>query len=441
MTPISRAGMAGRQAPVIMHVDMDAFYASVEMARRPELREVPMYVGGAERGVVLSANYPARAYGIEGGMPSTRARRLCPHAVAVPPDYDSYTDVSAGVISLLRSITNRVEVASIDEAFLDVTGALRRLGEPRAIAEMVRARVADEQRIGCSVGIGPSKFIAKLASKQAKPDGLVEVSPDQITAFLHPLPVEAIWGVGPATASRLNKLGLVTIDDLAHTTRPTLQRAFGAGQGALLHDLAWGRDNRSIQITEPDHSIGAQTTFGRDTDDPRVVHGELLRMAARASSRMRAAGMCGRAVSISVRFSDFTTITRTGPLTSPSDVTDEIYAQAKRLYEGLHLQRARIRRVGVRIEKLVPADEAYRQPTLDAPERGMREVEIAADAAVLRFGPDAVRRASLTGGGARSAPPGLVADQSATWATRRPLTSCRINRPNPTGISSKSTTV
>ena len=382
---------------VILHVDMDAFYASVEMARRPELRDVPMYVGGAERGVVLSANYPARAYGIEGGMPATRARRLCPQAVAVPPDYDTYTDVSAGVIQLLRSFTNKVEVASIDEAFCDITGAICRLGEPRTIGELLRARVADEQRIPCSVGIGPSKFIAKLASKQAKPDGLVEVPPDRITAFLHPLPVEAIWGVGPATASRLHKLGLTSIDDVAHTPKPTLQRAFGAGQGALLHDLAWGRDSRSIQVTEPEHSIGAQTTFGRDTDDPRAVHGELLRMAARSSSRMREAGMCGRAVSISVRFSDFTTITRTAQLPSPTDVTDEVYAQALRLYEGLHLQRARIRRVGVRIEKLVPAAEAYQQPTLDAPERGMREVELAADALIRRFGPNAVGRATLAG--------------------------------------------
>lgn len=382
---------------VILHVDMDAFYASVEMARRPELRDVPMYVGGAERGVVLSANYPARAYGIEGGMPATRARRLCPQAVAVPPDYDTYTDVSAGVIQLLRSFTNKVEVASIDEAFCDITGAICRLGEPRTIGELLRARVADEQRIPCSVGIGPSKFIAKLASKQAKPDGLVEVPSDRITAFLHPLPVEAIWGVGPATASRLHKLGLTSIDDVAHTPKPTLQRAFGAGQGALLHDLAWGRDNRSIQATEPERSIGAQTTFGRDTDDPRAVHGELLRMAARASSRMREAGMCGRAVSISVRFSDFTTITRTAQLPSPTDVTDEVYAQALRLYEGLHLQRARIRRVGVRIEKLVPAAEAYQQPTLDAPERGMREVELAADALIRRFGPNAVGRATLAG--------------------------------------------
>ncbi|MGI5952500.1 MAG: DNA polymerase IV [Brooklawnia sp.] len=387
---------APARTPVILHIDMDAFYASVEMARRPELREVPMYVGGAQRGVVLSANYLARAHGIDGGMASTRARRLCPQAVAVPPDHDTYSDVSTGVMALLRSMTNKVEVASIDEAFCDITGAIRRLGEPGTIGELLRARIADEQRIPASVGIGPSKFVAKLASKQAKPDGLIEVRPDQIVAFLHPLPVEAIWGVGPATTARLHKLGLTTIAELAHTPKPTLQRAFGAGQGAWLHDLAWGRDTRAIQVSEPERSIGAQTTFSRDSDDPQVIHAELLRMAARASSRMRAAGMCGRAVSVSVRFADFTTITRTGQLPSPTDVTDEIYAKALKLYEGLHLQRARIRRVGVRIEKLVDAAEAYRQPTLDAPERGMREAELAADAAAARFGPDAVQRASLT---------------------------------------------
>ena len=382
---------------VIMHVDMDAFYASVEMARRPELRELPMYVGGADRGVVLSANYPARKFGIEGGMSSTRARRLCPQAVAVPADHDLYADVSAGVAALFRSLTARVEMASIDKAFLDVTGAIRRLGPPTVIGELLRAKVADEQRIPASVGIAPNKFVAKLASKQAKPDGLLEVPPGEVTAFLHPLPVEAIWGVGPATASRLHKLGLVSIADLAHTPRPTLQRAFGQHTGDWLFDLAWGRDSRAVQVSEPEHSVGAQTTFGRDTDDVTVVHTELLRMAARAASRMRDQGLCGRGVAISIRFADFTTITRSAALPSPTDVTDEIYAAALRLFDGLHLQRARIRRVGVRIERLIEVEQAYQQPTLDAPERGMREAEMAADAATRRFGPDAVRRASLTG--------------------------------------------
>lgn len=380
-----------------MHVDMDAFYASVEMAHRPDLREVPMYVGGAERGVVLSANYPARQFGIEGGMPSTRAKRLCPHAVAIAPDFDHYARVSAGVFAIFESIAAVVEQASIDEAFLDVTGAQLRLGPPRAIGELVRAKVADEQGIPCSVGIGPTKFIAKMASAAAKPDGLLQVVPDQVVSFLHPLPVERLWGVGPATATKLHRLGLTTIADLAHTPKPTLQRAFGANQGALLFDLAWGRDSRRVVAAEPDHSIGSQTTFSRDTDDPQQVHTELLRMAARTAARMRAAGVCGRTVTISVRFADFTTITRTGSLPGPTDVTDEIYAQASKLFDGLHLQRARVRLVAVRVEHLVEIGRAYQQPALDGPDRGMRQAELAADRAIHRFGPKAVQRASLTG--------------------------------------------
>lgn len=171
-TPALPAGPSRRDR-VIMHIDMDAFYASVELRRRPELVGTPMFVGGAERGVVLSANYEARAFGIEGGMPSSRARRMCPQAVAVPPDFDTYGEVSAGIVASLESVTAHVEAASIDEAYLDVTGSLRAFGSPRAIGEHLRALVADEQGITCSVGIGPSKFIAKIASGQAKPDGLV----------------------------------------------------------------------------------------------------------------------------------------------------------------------------------------------------------------------------------------------------------------------------
>lgn len=186
---------------VIMHVDMDAFYASVEIARYPELRDVPMFVGGASRGVVLSANYPARAYGIKGGMPSLRARRLCPQVKVVPPDMDAYAAVSRGVFAIFDTLTPKVETASIDEAFLDITGTARS-GHPRQIAERLRMQVADEQRINCSVGIGPSKFVAKLASNQAKPDGVVCVPPSEVLEFLHPLPVEAIWGVGEVTAEK-----------------------------------------------------------------------------------------------------------------------------------------------------------------------------------------------------------------------------------------------
>ncbi len=381
---------------IVAHVDMDSFYASVEIAERPELAEVPMFVGGSDRGVVLSANYPARAYGIGAGMPASRARRLCPGVRVVPPRFDHYTLVSDGIREIFRTITDRMEMVSIDEAFLDLTTAMRRLGgDPAAVGEQIRAQVMDEQRVPCSVGIGPSKFIAKLASKAAKPDGLKHVRPDEVIAFLHPLPVEAIWGVGEATAAKLHRLGLVTVRDVAMTKRSTLQRALG-NQGGLLFDLAWGRDERSVISREPvEHSIGSQETFSLDVDDAWRVETEILRMAERTASRMRAQQMVGRRVTLSVRFADFQTITRTGTI-PPTDATNDIFAEAMRQFRRLHLQRARIRRVGVRVEGLSPRAESYEQPTLDAPERGWRELEVAVDKAVLRFGPKAVQRARLT---------------------------------------------
>ncbi len=382
---------------VIAHVDMDAFYASVEMARNPELRQVPMFVGGSTRGVVLSANYPARRYGITAGMPSSRARRMCPQVAVVHPDFDHYSAVSAGIREIFEALTDRVEMASIDEAFIDLTSALRRLGgDPVEIGERLRAQVTDEQGVACSVGIGPSKFIAKLASKQAKPDGLVRVVDAEVIDFLHPLPVEAIWGVGEVTAERLHRLGLTTVRDLAATPRATLQRAMGDNQGALLFDLAWGRDDRSVLAREPaEHSVGSQETFGQDTDDEAVVRTEILRMADRTAARMRAQGMVTRTVTLSVRFADFTTITRTGTLPAWTDRTNDLYAEAVRLFTRLNLQRARVRRVGVRAEKLVLKSGTYRQPALDEPARGWEEAESAIDRAVLRFGPKAVQRARL----------------------------------------------
>jgi len=381
---------------VLMHVDMDAFYASVELRRRPELRGQPVIVGGSTRGVVLSATYEARAAGVRSGMPSTHARRLCPQATFIHPDFDSYGDVSKSIVAVFESVTSVVESASIDEAFLDITGAIRHLGSATNIGEYIRAVVADEQQITCSVGIGPTKFVAKLASRAAKPDGLVEVRPEDVISFLHPLPVEAMWGVGEATAEKLHRLGLFTVADLAHTPKSTLQRAFGPHAGAMLNDLAWGRDARPVVVREPERSVGSQETFARDTDDPEVVKRELLRMSDRTASRLRKARLLSRTIAISIRFADFTELTRSATVPNPTDVTDEIHAQAVALYDKLGLQRARIRRVGVRAEGLVEARLAYRQPRLTDPERGWREAEQAIDAAVVKFGPTAVQRAALT---------------------------------------------
>jgi len=225
---------------------------------------------------------------------------------------------------------------------------------------------------------------------------LCAVEPDDVIAFLHPLPVGALWGVGESTTAKLHQLGLRTVADLAYVPKTTLQRAFGPHQGALLADLAWGRDTRKVVATTRERSIGSGETFGRDTDDPAKVRVELLRMADRTASRVRAAGMVGRTVVLGLRLSDFTDLTRTVTLPSPTDVTGEIHAAVIRLFDGLALQRARIRKVSVRLEVLVDRDAAYQQFPLDTPDRGWREAEQAMDRAILRYGPKAVQRAALT---------------------------------------------
>jgi len=380
----------------VLHVDMDAFYASVELRRRPELRGLPMIVGGTgSRGVVLSATYECRAFGVHSAMPMMRARRLCPQAVVVPPDFPTYQEASAGVMEVFRAVTPLVEPISLDEAFLDIGGAARRLGGPAQIGEWVRARVADEQGITCSVGVASTKFVAKLASQRCKPDGLLVVPRDAVVAFLHPLPVGALWGVGERTEEQLVRLGLRTVGDIANTPASTLQRALGPAAGAHLAALAWGRDPRRVTPHEPDKSIGAEETFGRDVDDPAVVHRELLRLCERTAARLRSGGWQGRTVSIKVRFADFTTISRARTLSDATDVGRTIYDTARELFDALGLQRARLRLVGVRVEGLRPAATTPHQLLLGERASGWREAEQAVDRAARRFGAGAVRPAAL----------------------------------------------
>jgi DNA polymerase-4 len=386
----------------ILHVDMDAFYASVAVRDRPELGDVPVIVGGGHRGVVLSANYLAREYGVSSAMPTTRARRLCPQAVVIPPDFETFTSVSRSVMESFRRVTPVVEVLSLDEAFLDVSGSVRRLGSPYSIAESLRAQIYDEQGITCSVGLAGTVAVAKLASRRAKPDGTVVVPPAVVTSFLHPLDVEELWGVGEKTAQMLHRLGLHTVGDIAHTPLPTLQRAVGASLGAHLHQLAWGRDDRVVATRrgpdEPDKSMGADETFGRDTDDRDVILREVLRLTAKVTSRMRTARVAGRTVTVKVRFADFTTLTRSRTLPEATDVTQEIYSTAADLFLALGLQRARIRLVGVRVEGLVARESVHHQLVLGAREHGWSEADRAIDKAVLRFGSAAVRPATLLTG-------------------------------------------
>ena len=386
----------------ILHVDMDAFYASVMTRDRPELHREPVIVGGGHRGVVLSASYLARSSGVRSGMPMTRARRLCPAATVLAPDHDAFATVSRSVMETFRQVTPWVETLSMDEAFLDIRGALRRLGSPWDIAESIRARVTDEQGVTCSVGVAATVGVAKLASRNAKPDGVLVVPAAETTAFLHPLPVEELWGVGERTAEQLHRVGLMTVGDVAHAPLATVQRAVGAAMGRQLHQLAWGEDRRTVTPRrgveeEPDRSMGADETFGRDTDDPDVVLRELLRLSAKVGARLRAAEVAGRTVTVTVRFADFTTITRSRTLPEATDVTREIHETASGLFRALGLQRARIRLVGVRVEGLVPRASVYHQLVLGARDHGWADADQAVDRAVSRFGFAAVQPASLLG--------------------------------------------
>ncbi|HZX99670.1 MAG TPA: DNA polymerase IV [Dermatophilaceae bacterium] len=383
----------------ILHVDMDAFYALASLLSRPELKGTPVIIaGGGNRGVVLSATYEARAFGVASAMPIARARRLCPQATVVAPDYARYERISRAVMAVFASVTPIVEPLSLDEAFLDVSGARRRLGSPRQIAQRIRDTIADEQGITCSVGVATTKFIAKLASGLAKPDGLLVVPESEVVGFLHQLPVGALWGVGDRTEEALQRLGLHTVADIAHTPVDTLRRALGDNAGPALYALAWGRDSRPVMPTRRERSIGADETFSFDVDDPAYIHRELLKLSDRTAARVRSAGMVGRTISIKVRFSDFTTITRSKTLRDPTDVSRDIYVTARALFDGLGLQRARLRLVGVRMEGLLDSDQAPIQGLLDEPEHGWRDADRAVDQASARFGAGAVRPASLVEG-------------------------------------------
>jgi DNA polymerase-4 len=402
----------------ILHVDMDAFYASVELIDRPHLRGLPVIVGaGSGRGVVLSATYEARRMGVHSAMPMSRARRLCPTAHVISPDHARYSAVSTGVMEIFRSITPLVEPLSLDEAFLDIAGAIRRLGSPRAIAEQIRASVEAEQRITCSVGVAATKFVAKLASSRCKPDGLLVVPADQTIDYLHPLPVSALWGVGEKTAEHLSRLGLRTVGQLAHTPLATLRRGLGPAVGRQLYDLAWGKDPRRVVAEHVEKSIGAEETFAVDVDDPAVLLRELLRLSDRTARRLRAAGAAGRTVVLKVRFADFTTITRSKTLPEPTDVARDIYASVRVLYDALRLERARVRLVGVRVEGIVEGGARHRQLLIDERPQGWREAEQAADRALARFGPSSVTPASLLTDG-RPQPP---TEPDATRAGQREL--------------------
>jgi DNA polymerase-4 len=396
---------------------MDAFFVAVELLDRPELRGQPVIVGGrGERGVVAAASYEARAFGIHSAMPSVRARRLCPHAVFLPGRHARYAGVSREVMAVFRSFTPLVEPISLDEAFLDVTGSQRLHGPAPDIAQSIRARVLAEHGLTCSVGIAPVKFVAKLASESAKPRatpsgpvpgaGVKVVPADGVLPFLHPLPARALWGVGPATLAKLERLGVTTVGDIAALDLSVLTAAIGNAAGTHLHRLSHGIDDREVEPEQRPKSIGHEETFSRDHHERASLERELVRLADSVGVRLRAHGLAGRTVSIKVRFHDFRTITRAVTLPSAVDTGHDVAHAARGLLAEVDPS-AGVRLLGVSVSGL--SEEGVRQLTLDdalaehRPGGGGGETTRWSDASSAmdeireRFGDDAIGPASLAG--------------------------------------------
>lgn len=381
-------------ATAILHADMDAFYASVEQRDDPTLRGRPVAVGGASaRGVVAAASYEARRFGVRSAMPMVRARRMCPELVVVPGRFDVYRDVSRAVMAVFRDFTPLVEPLSLDEAFLDVSGAVGLFGPPVEIAHQVRTRVREEVDLAVSIGVAPNKFLAKLCSGKAKPDGVLHLAPDQVTAFLRPLPVSDLWGAGPRTVERLDDFGLHTVADIADSDVGLLMRLLGKDRGRQLHQLAHGRDLRQVVAHEGAKSVSAETTFEVDVDDPEELQRVILRLATKVAARLRRAELSGRTVTLKVRFANFKTITRSQTVDIPTNATREIVAIAVDLLDRLRLERVRVRLVGVGVGNLADGDAAH-QLVLDLDER-WKHVDAVSDAVRERFDGSDVIFASL----------------------------------------------
>jgi DNA polymerase-4 len=377
----------------ILHVDLDAFYASVEELKDPGLAGKPVVVGGAgARGVVMSASYVARSFGIRNAMPAVRARRLCPEAVFVAPDFESYKTHSNRFREILLAVTPLVEPISLDEAFLDVSGAHLLFGEPAEIAGKVRREVREGVGVTCSVGVGPTKLVAKLASRRAKPDGVTVVRADEVSAFLEPLPARALWGVGERTMETLSRLGVRTVGDLGRTPVGVLGRLLGDQHARDLHDLARGADQRGVVPYEAPKSVSHEETFDRDLDDQRELLREALALSQKVAARLREEGYRARTITLKIRLANFTTLTRSRTLAAPTDVAADLYQVVGELFAALPGARRRVRLLGVASTGLVQAGEE--QLALLRGER-WGDVERAVDRIERRFGRGSAMPAAL----------------------------------------------
>ena len=390
----------------ILHVDMDAFFAAVELVRHPELRGKPVLVGGrGARGVVAAASYEARAFGVHSAMPSLRARRLCPEAVFLPGDHAYYGQVSRRVMGLFHRFTPLVEPLSLDEAFLDVGGAERLHGSPTEVALAIRKTILEEEHLTCSVGVAPNKFLSKLASESAKPragrqgpvfgSGICVVEVGGVEEFLDPLPVEAVWGVGPRTLERMHSLGVQTVAQLRGLPEGTLVASVGRAAGRQLWRLARGIDDRAVEPGQTVKSIGHEETFAVDLERSEDLHRELARMVDAVAHRLRDAGVAGRTVTVKLRYGDFTTVTRSQTRAAATDLATEILETATDLL-GLLDPSPGVRLLGVSVSGL--QDGNVRQLRFDeVTTAGWRAAEETVDRIRHRFGAGSIGPGSIVG--------------------------------------------
>ncbi len=377
----------------ILHVDLDAFFASVELLDHPHLVDRPVAVAGrSARSVVTAANYPARKFGVRSAMPLAQALRRCPNLIVLEPHFEKYRMLSAKVMAIFDEMTPMVERLGIDEAFLDVAGAGGVHGTPADIGELIRSRVRAETGLACSVGAASTKFVAKLASGRAKPDGMLVIPAEQTLAFLHPLPVGALWGVGAATESSLLARGLRTIGDVAATPVSVLQRTVGAAAGSKMHELANGIDPRPVTVGNPEKSIGHEVTFEVDQRDSELLLRELLRQSNQVAVRLREAGVTARTVVLKLRYDDFSTLTRSRTLAEPTDLGRRIHEEVSASYRALGAHPP-VRLIGVRVEQLSSGGSG--QIGLWDEDDSWRDAERTIDDVSSRFGRGLLGPASL----------------------------------------------
>lgn len=380
--------------PTILHIDMDAFFASVEQRDEPALRNKPVLVGGrSNRGVVAAASYEARAFGARSAMPMTQALRLCPDAIVVPPNMAKYAKASAQVFEIFRRFTPLVEGLSFDEAFLDVTESLSLFGDGEAVARKIKAAILEETGLTASAGVAPCKFVAKIASDFRKPNGLFVVRPEEVTAFLAPLPIETMWGVGKKTAPKLRDAGIRTLGDLAKADPGRVQGLLGSF-GPTAQALARGIDGREVIADREAQSIGAEETFEHDLFDIESLERELLAQASRVALRLSESGRSARVVVVKIKYPDFALKTRRLSLPSPVADTQSIYTAARNLLRRFTSLEKGVRLVGISVAELseVPATRSLFP---DEKEERARKLESVRKEIAHRFGKDRLTLAAL----------------------------------------------